>query len=153
MSATVGVNSYVTVAEATAYFAARYGFSAWPAEAAKDAALVSATQVLDNYAVWFGDKVDESQLLAFPRDPDANPVPQEIKDSQCEIAYLITRQGSASQTPEDALSKLVAGSVELEFKALAKGNPVVNTLVDSMLAPYGVVKGSGSTKQIPIYRC
>jgi hypothetical protein len=153
MPAVVGTNSYVTAAEATTYFAARYGYGTWVAEVNKDAALISAAQVLDNYCQWYGYPVVESQALAFPRYPDADPVPQEIKDSQCEIAFLIVTQGSVNQKADDSVEELKAGSVSLKFKATQKGNPLINLLVDSMLLPYGMCAGSGSTKLIPIERC
>lgn len=153
MPVVVGTNSYVTSAEATTYFADRYGYDAWVAEANKDGALISAAQILGNYCQWYGYPVVEEQALEFPRYPDADPVPQEIKDSQCEIAFLIITQGSVSQKADDAIEELKAGSVSLKFKATQKGNPLTNSLVDSLLLPYGLCSGSSSTKLIPIERC
>jgi len=157
MTVEVGVNSYVTVAEATAYFAARYGYGSWVAETNKEGALVSATQILDNYCDWYGYPVADDQALAFPRFAidweDDGLVPQEIKDAQYEIAYLIITQGSLNQRGDDALEEMKAGSVSMKFKARATGNPLVNALVDSLLLPFGICSGSGSTKVIPLQRC
>jgi hypothetical protein len=153
MTATVGVNSYVTEAEATAYFADRFGFDLWTPSTQKDAALVSARQILDAYCSWYGDPVSDTQPLAFPRTPDADPVPQDIKDSQCEIAYKIIETGSTSQSADDPLTALKAGAVELNFKASKKGNPLMSALVDSLLLPYGFCKGSGTTTFLAIERC
>jgi len=153
MPVVVGTNSYVTVAEATTYFADRYGYGAWVAEVNKDAALISAAQVLDNYCQWYGYPVAEDQVLEFPRYPDAEVVPQDVKDSQCEIAFLIVTQGSVNQKSDDSVEELKAGSVSMKFKATQKGNPLTNVLVDSMLLPYGMCSGSGSTKVIQVERC
>ena len=157
MSVTVGENSYVTVVEATAYFAARYGYGAWVAETNKDGALISAAQILDHYCEWYGYPVADDQSLAFPRFAidweDDGLVPQEIKDAQCEVAFLIITQGSLNQRPDDSLEEMKAGSVSMKFKAKAGGNPLTNALVDSLLLPFGICSGSGSTRMIPIERC
>lgn len=154
MSATVGVNSYVTVEEATTYYAARYGFDAWAASTFKDAALVSAAQVLDNYATWFGDKTDYAQPLQFPRvGIDHADVPEEVKDAQCEIAYLIITNQSTSQVADDPLTSLKAGSLALSFNAVKKRNPLISPLVESLLMEFGLSSGGGATKIIPVYRC
>lgn len=151
MPITVGVNSYVTEAEALAYFAERFGYSSWVAEAKKVEALISATQILDVYCEWYGYPIDDDQPLAFPRGPDSTTVPIAIKNSQCEIAYLISTTGSTNIDPDDALEILKAGSVQFNFKATSPQNPIVNKLVEKMLKPYGMCSG-GSTKLIPMER-
>ncbi len=148
----VGTNSYVTEAEATAYFADRVGYTSWTAYVNKVQALISATQVLDLYCEWYGWPISEDQLLAFPRGPLWEDVPVAVKNSQCEIAYLISVTGSVDLVPDDALEMLKAGSVQLEFRATAPQNPIVNKLVDKMLKPYGMCSGSGSAQMIPMER-
>jgi len=153
MALVVGGNSYVNEAEATAYFDERYGYSKWAAEADKEAAIVSAAQPLDLQCSWFGDKVDDAQDMEFPRTPDADPVPQEIKDAQCEIAYAIVDEGSTGTVSDDPVSELTAGPVTLKFKASATlgGNPLINSLTSKLLVQFGICSsGSGSTKIIPI---
>lgn len=68
MALAKGVNSYVTVAEADAYFTERLDVAAWTnaEETQKSQALVSATAILDEL-LWVGVTVSESQKLAFPR--------------------------------------------------------------------------------------
>ena len=153
MALVVDENTYVTEAEATAYFAARYGFSEWVAETNKEGALISAAQQLDIGCQWFGYPVDDDQLLAFPRLPDADPTPQAVKDAQCEIAYKIVETGETTTDGGDALTKLKAGSVELEFKATSTGNPLVNSLTTSLLSQFGLCMGGGGTKLVPMERC
>lgn len=152
MTATVGTNSYVTEAEATAYFADKYGYTSWVAETNKDGALVSACQQLDNTCQWYGDKVASSQVLEFPRYPDAYPVPQGVKDAQCEIAYNIVATGSTTTEADNPLSELKAGSVSFKFEVKSASNPIVNDLTNRLLRPFGLCPGNGGTKTIPLLR-
>jgi len=152
MALVVDENTYVTEAEATSYFDSKYGFTLWAAETDKDGALQSAAQQLDTQCTWYGYPVDTNQDRAFPRTPDADPTPQEVKDAQCEIAYAIVETGSTVTDGGDALTKLKAGSVELEFKATSTGNPLVNSLTTSLLSQFGLCMGGGGTKLVPMER-
>lgn len=155
MTATPGTNSYVDEAAADTYFADKYGTAAWTAasSADKNGALVSATQVLDHLCEWYGNKASDSQALEFPRNySDANPVPQDVKDAQCEIALNIITEASVSQDSGDALEELKAGSVTLKFKATGAKNPLATQLALDLLAEYGLCQGGGSTRMIPVTR-
>jgi len=68
MTLTVGTNSYVSEADATTYFETRIDSSNWTSAttANKEAALVTATQLIDNNA-WIGYAVSSTQALAWPR--------------------------------------------------------------------------------------
>lgn len=151
MAITVGTDTYGTVAEADTYFAARFGFDKWIplTELEKEKYLVSAAQQEDVLCLWYGEKSDEDQLLAFPRTPDADPTPLDIKHAQFEIAYAIVDTNSVSTDGGDPLTELKAGSVTLKFDPSATGNPLVNDLASSLLSAYGIC-GSGSTTIIPL---
>jgi len=140
MAIIVGTDTYVTVLEADAYFAARYGYDSWALldEATKEQALVSAFSQMNAMCAWYFDMFD--------------PYPQNIKDAQCEIAFAITVTGSTSTDGGDPLTELKAGSVTLKFDAGSSGNPLVNDLTSSLLADYGMCSGSGSTKLVPMER-
>lgn len=98
----VGTNSYVTVTEATTYFALRLDSTEWTdaTETEKDAALAMACKAIDRLP-WAGYKYQpDTQVLAFPRvDAFANGdywlnlgvVRQQVKDAQCEEALAILR--------------------------------------------------------------
>lgn len=96
--------SYVSAADATAYFAAR-GVTEWTEdldEAAKEPALVRATAALDNWlkGQWYGKKKTQAQALAWPRTdvvdaedfgvPD-DEVPAAVVNACCEIALIESR--------------------------------------------------------------
>lgn len=68
MAFTVGENSFVSLADAEAYFETRLDVAAWTeaAESQKLQALATATGTL-NEMRWSGIAVSESQSLAFPR--------------------------------------------------------------------------------------
>jgi len=146
----VGTNSYVTAAECTTYAADRYGYGAWATETNKEEALISATQQLDVLCDWYGTKSDTDQTLEFPRNSvDADPVPQAVKDAQCEIAFAIVTTGAVVTVADDALTELKAGSVTMKFKATSPNNPLINDLVTKLMTPYGRCGGGGS---IPLVR-
>lgn len=147
---------YNTVAEADSYFSSRYGYDKWAglSDIQKEAALVSGSQIMDQFCTWNGEKTDEDQEGQFPRDGQTE-VPEEVKTSELEVSYLIVFNGSASTTIDDSLTSLAAGSVKLSFNASVGGNPLVNPLIKSLLKPFGQCDfnmGGGSTKQIPVYR-
>ncbi len=152
MTIEVGTNSYVTVVEADAYFAAGYDFPKWDSEPNKEGALVSAAQQLDVQCIWAGDPCDADQAMSFPRTPDCPEIPQNIKNAQCEIAYRIVDTGSTQTDTGDPLTEIKAGSVTIKFKASSPGNPLINTLTNKLLSGYGLCSGSGSTTIVPIVR-
>lgn len=139
----IGTNSYVTEAEATAYFSDKYGYSKWTTESNKDKALISARQQLDLLCNWYGEKSEPDQVPEFPN-TYISPTPQDIKDAQCEIAYAIVDTESVSTDADDALTELKAGSVNMKFKATAVRNPLVNDLVMKLVAPYGSCSTGGA---------
>lgn len=148
---------YNDVASADTYFAARYGFAKWGTltDPVKLSLLTSASQILDQLCTWDGDKTSDAQDGEFPRDGDTT-VPQDVKDSECEIAYRIIDEESTSTDAGDPTEKLKAGSVEIGFKVFSKaGNPLVNNLTRTLLSPYGEcdfnMQGGGS-RAIPMYR-
>lgn len=97
MALTVGTNSYLTVAEASAYLSRRLHAEAWagvvttgaPFVPSREVALLHAATLLESLP-WAGDKSDPDQALSFPRNGDAD-APQAVKDAQAEIAlWLLT---------------------------------------------------------------
>jgi len=154
MTITVGTDTYVTVVEADTYFAARMGFDSWAVldEPTKEKALVSATQQLDTLCSWYGSKCDSAQNLAHPRTADCPDVPQDIKDAQCEIAFPVSVNGTASTAGEQELKSMDAQGKLEWFEGVTPGNILVNPLVSSLLSPYGLCSGGGSTTIIPTGR-
>lgn len=127
-------NSYATVAEATAFNAARPFGTAWATAGAEPqkAALVWAAILLDSSFVWTGVSTDSVQALAWPRKGmltrngfaiAETEIPQMLKNAQSEWARrLIEGDMAGDNTPfKIGLESLKAGPVELRFK-LPGGN-------------------------------
>jgi hypothetical protein len=74
-SIVAGANSFISLADADAYFEVR-GNAAWSAadDDAKTAALIRATDYLTRHYVWKGATVKQAQALCWPRSP-SSPYP------------------------------------------------------------------------------
>lgn len=143
MSVTVGVNSYVTVAEADAYFSDRANAD-WTALTTpqKESALILGCDYLEaTYgSAWQGYRVSAGQILSWPRDGvyvegvliSANETPLAIKRAQYEMALrasagepLIADQGQrVTEERVDVLTVKYA-----EFSDPAMRYPYANRLV------------------------
>lgn len=125
VTVTVGVNSYVSVADADAYFNERLFCTAWTgaSEDDKARALIMAAKAIDRQLLKGSKKdTDDNQPLAFPRcytvdtriatslnyignkdlvwDSDLwceEEVPQAVKDAQCEEAMALLDIGNSSR--------------------------------------------------------
>lgn len=163
ITATVGsatANSFVTVAEMTAYCEGRLNASIWTAAAAQEPALVEATRDLSVLG-WRGSRVDDVQALPWPRDyvpdPDApwdavlgetglpeyatTEIPQRVKDATCELALQYLKAGTTDLAVPDATAGVVrkkVGPLETEWgdpgTRLTAG-PARFTRVWSLVAP------------------
>lgn len=147
-----GTNSYVTVAEADAYFENRLDVAAWTNanSTQKSQALMTATSMLDNIT-WVGFVVSESQTLAFPRsgiyyDPflgmskalDETTVPNRIINATYELAYhLLNNDGLLDDTGQ--VKDLSVGSINLTL--ITNPRKIPNT-VDKLIKPLKLDGGS-----------
>ena len=99
MAVVVGTDVYISVADADTYWLAR-GNAAWAAasDAAKEAALLEATQYLDGAYTYIGDQIT-TQVLAWPRYDaqvtqgnfknifyDSDTIPPQIETACAELA-------------------------------------------------------------------
>lgn len=126
--ATVGAsdaNSYVTVAEADAYFEDRMHSSSWEAleEETKSGLLITSSKMLDWYINWKGVKAETTQSMKWPRSEVTRPdgtevdddvIPPEVKEAAYEQALVNI---DADRTEGDALAgieQLKAGSLMIK---------------------------------------
>jgi len=146
-----GVNSYVTVEEADAYFADRLDVAAWTGASVeqKPQALVTATKMLDDLD-WTGYVVSESQPLAFPRtgeyfDPRTgttislnSSTPVRIQNATMELAYhLLNNDGLLDDT--GTVESISIGGINITNIRQANKMPGV---VDRLIKPLLVNSGS-----------
>jgi DnaT-like ssDNA binding protein len=126
--------SYLTIAEADAYFQTRIHATEWPALTADDKCrmLVWATRVLDQWVTWAGTPTTYEQRLAWPRfglltlSQDVVPddeIPDGVKEAVCELAWNL-RLEDHTRLPDQVLSGLTgltAGPVSLQFARPSEG--------------------------------
>lgn len=126
-------NSYVTLAEANAYFAGDVYFrSTWellqPSE--REQWLIYATRSVDIFGPWVGEKqYPEVQPLEFPRIERGvplsqsflipNSIPKNIKEAQLQMVVYLYRNGEKEDNFQTKLGVL-NGLVQMEFKETQK---------------------------------
>lgn len=138
-------NSYVTVAEADAYMAARLHKAAWETanSATKEAALQWATRELDRLA-WRGRAVTEIQALRWPRsyiyDLDGyrlldGAIPRFLKDATAELAFSLIASDRTADAQGKGLASVTVGPIEIEFDKQDTAG-VIPRAVTRMIMPY-----------------
>lgn len=135
-------NSYVSVAEADAYHADR-GNNAWTgAEAVKQAALVRATDYIEQIygERWQGAPVSMSQALSWPRGGVANVpadiVPVRLKQAVCQLALEAVSGIELNPTLDRAIKKEKIGPLETEYMNNASSGevrPAIDGLLRALL--------------------
>lgn len=150
-SAKADANAYVTTAFVGSYFDDRFVTTWTGSDGQKQAAVVVATQYLDATYRWRGLKRTSTQRLGWPRvdvyDQDgyliaADTVPEEVKAATAELALLaLSGPLVANVTGDDRISRVKAGSVEIEYEAGAKEAATRYTMVDRLL---GTLTASGT---------
>lgn len=152
-----GANSYISVADADAYFEAALYPGDWATlpDERKKAALITATRTLEGAMIWKGRHTTDDQGLQWPRQgiprPDRGPgalwpsdeVPQAVKDATCEMAKLLLTSDRSAPAETEGLKKvgLGNGAVELEFDSTKAKPKAVTDEIAEMLAPFGSRKG------------
>jgi hypothetical protein len=154
MALTVGLNCYLSLAQADAYFNDRIDSDNWDTStpADKGAALVTATRIIDNEFRFIGQALSSSQSLAWPRaqvayfDPRLNTVvtinsseyPQRVRDATCEQAYHLLLNENLLDVSQQTFERIKVGPIEIEdsssdYKAAPRINPSVNTILKPLL--------------------
>ena len=124
----VNANSYVTQAEADAYFADRMHSSAWSAldDAVKDQLLISSSKMLDWYINWKGNKATVAQAMQWPRSgairPDGTEIdddvlPPEVMTATYEQAFANIEADRMEDDPLAGIGQLRAGSLMIKAGA------------------------------------
>lgn len=131
LNATVGAidaNSYVTRAEADAYFTDRMHSSAWTAlgTEVKDQLLITSSQMLDWYINWKGDKTSTTQAMRWPRTGAIRPdgtvidddvIPPEVKVASYEQALANIEEDRTGDDPLAGIGELRAASLKIKAGA------------------------------------
>ncbi len=128
-------NSYITIADADAYFATHLYSDDWEGTTPKCQSLQMATRLLDQWFEWFGVIATDEQRLGMPRIGltdafgrllPADEIPEDIAIATAELGKaLIAKNLTAdSDTETQGVKRVKAGSVEVEFRSVtAKAIP------------------------------
>ena len=159
-------NSYITLAAAETYFESRLDITVWDAatDDDKNRALYTATRLLDSMYVWANVAVDATQRLHWPRvfmldakrrDTIASTViPEELGFAAAELAntLLVSDRTLDSDIETQGLTKLVAGSVELEFKDEVFAKIISDLVVNFIPTHWGYLTGQGGFGSVELQR-
>jgi len=147
-------DSYITLAEWETY-ATNAGWTTAGTDVVKEVYLRDAAKYIDRHYKWTGTSQYQTQARAWPRltsiyvdgwSVDADTIPQDIKDAQAEIAWLVHEglNPTATVTSGAVKSKSVAAgpvSSTTEYVGGGRETPRI-VAVEGLLAPYISVGGS-----------
>lgn len=151
-----GANSYVSVADADNLIQTNIHASAdWLAKSTEDkqALLMSATRYLDDRTRWYGLRVSATSGLRWPRsnvyDRDGNliepnTIPTQLRFATAEMARFNMAEDRTVERDQDALSRLKADVIELEF-VNGYRLPKVPEHMRYLLLGLGSISGGGVT--------
>lgn len=153
-------NSYVTTAEASAYFSVDRVFAAtWDAYGLQDELLQWATRVIDQKVRWKGIKSVDASALRWPRSNmvdrdhafvDTAVVPVQVKQATLEMAkWLLTHDATAGQNV-NYLQRLRVDVIELMWQPKT-GQAVLPAIINEILSGLGWI-ASGGPRFIPIMK-
>lgn len=140
IDATVGgadSNSYVTLEDANKYFSTRLHSGTWidSTDQIKEAALITATNMIDWYYTYKGAKTNSTQALQWPRTGvnvgtviyPSDAIPKEIIIATCELAIVAIDEDLTAGNPLAGLRKVQAGP--LLVQTADNGRPPATGLV------------------------
>jgi hypothetical protein len=124
--AAIDANSYVTVAQADAFFAGELGTAAWDAlttAAAKERALRAATTWLDRIETYVGTRTTEVQALKWPRIAprideqfvEAYEMPPRLIRATCRLALGLLETGAQAPRAQREAVREKVGPIEIEY--------------------------------------
>lgn len=160
-------NSYLTVAEADAYFDDVYNRTGWTATGAdaatKATALINATRMMDALFVWKNYPTHaETQALQWPRGgmlrrggwviiPDTE-IPNELKWATAELARGLVNSDLAadSEVANQGLTDLTVGPISLSFKDQVSAKPVPDIVTNLIPREWGYLSTGRPVR--PLYR-
>lgn len=150
-------DSYVSVAEADAYWAKRQS-DVWASKMPpdKEAALIRATAHVDASYGWRGCRESSTQALAWPRYDvyvdgwplESTTIPKQVRDAVCELALkALTGELVADVSPQQLVEQTV-GPITRKFAPEERnGGQKLYPYVDSLLGPL-VSGGSGQIRLV-----
>lgn len=143
-------NSYVTEAEASAYFDERLYATAWTGADEEDQqkSLLMSRRLLDLHISWKGSPVVEDQALAWPRTGLAgvadDEIPEAVKTAQFELALLLLGTDLTALPATAGFTSIQVDTIKLDVAA-GDRNKIIPATVTAILAPFGSLRGEQSS--------
>ena len=134
-------NSYVTLAEANAYFETVPHDEHWTgSDDAKNRVLITATRYLDNFE-YHGERCTTTQALKWPRKEykvdgvkvDCTFIPQPVKNATFELAHSLLFKGEAlvgTTGTQGTYEEVELGDLKVKFKDSSQTPGVINNILD-----------------------
>ena len=134
-------NSYVTLAEANAYFETVPHDAHWTgSDDAKNRVLITATRYLDAFE-YYGERCTTTQALKWPRKDykvdgvkiDCTYIPQQVKNATFELAHVLLYKGEAlvgTTGTEGTYDQVELGDLKVKFKDSSQTPGVINNILD-----------------------
>jgi len=120
---TTTANSYVTIAECEAYFEDRIHAEAFTSSNEQDQAAITATQMLDWYCSYKGQKTYDTQALEWPRIDvvDKNglvvtstTIPARVKTATFELMLIIMEEDRTADSPLAGIAEASLGPLKIK---------------------------------------
>lgn len=155
--------SYVSVEEADDIITMNIHASAsWEAldVADKERLLAWASRYLDERTRWFGHKAVEASALRWPRSGvtdrdgvrlDANMIPRQLQIATAEMARYLVDEDRSVERGQDALTRLKADVIELEFSEGYR-LPQVPSHMQYLIKGIGTISAGGGMKTARLIR-
>lgn len=135
-------NSYVTLAEANAYFETTPDDSTWvnKTDDQKNRAIISATRFIDDFE-FYGDRCTTTQALKWPRKNytvdgiklECTLIPDEVKVGTFELARALANNPDAltgSKGTDGTYEEVKLGDLEVKYNTMSQNPGMVNTILD-----------------------
>lgn len=154
-------NSYVDVDEADAYFLQRSNSTKWSTVNDKEAALITASRLLDWQLKFDGEKTLDTQSMQFPRtdiwmsDESEYPsdvIPQEIKFAVFELAYLSIGVDRTADNALAGIDQVKAGPLFIKATPAGYGSTkadIIPQFIKTMISDFTI---SGSIGVVRLMR-
>lgn len=146
-------NTYISLADANAYFASRPRSEEWVrlSDEEKAALLVHATRILDGAMLWWGSPLKSTQALVFPRRPDdfdAAGVPRSVPIALCELAVTLNSSDLTAEPDRSGFTKIEVGPIKLEEAGEYQRPATIPRFVRDLLAAYGTPRTHSTTARL-----
>lgn len=157
-------NSYVTLAQASAYHATHLYASSWTtaASATQETAVIMASRTLDDWVDWKGSKQDDDQALRWPRwnvyDRDGiafeeDEIPVFLINATSELARYLLSTDVTAEPDTKGFKELQVGSLKLVVDKDDRDEfTVLPDTVKAMIEHYGNIRSRSGPSEAVLMR-